>query len=217
MNAYVFLLTSLLLYAPSEMDSLSQERYYWIISIILGLICFGTIILDLRGAMAKLRKKMNNRIRAVIRLRGIVEEDKEKINCLESNVGYLFTLHTEMVEKLFLLYYNKPDVSEDQSGAVSSLYPIVENIVADGRFRESLEYGINLKHDDIMVKFREDFPRLNEWEYDLLLYYMAGFTARTIGLLMKVEPPTVHKRKANLKRKILESGKTNKEKYLKWV
>ncbi|MBD5356392.1 MAG: hypothetical protein HDR88_05225 [Bacteroides sp.] len=211
------ILTGILLDASAMENALAEERYYWITSIILGLVVFGTIILDLKGVIEKMRKRMNNRIKAVIRLRGIVDDNKGKISELQSNLNYLTLLHTEMIEKLFLLYYIRNKEQEIRNEALADSYSIVEKIIADEKFAEKLEYGINLRSDNVMVQFREDLPKLNDWEYELFLYYVAGFTARTIGLLMKVEPPTVHKRKANLKRKISESGCSNREKYLEWV
>lgn len=217
MNMLAIILTGILLDASAMENALAEERYYWITSIILGLVVFGTIILDLKGVIEKMRKRMNNRIKAVIRLRGIVDDNKGKISELQSNLNYLTLLHTEMIEKLFLLYYIRNKEQEIRNEALADSYSIVEKIIADEKFAEKLEYGINLRSDNVMVQFREDLPKLNDWEYELFLYYVAGFTARTIGLLMKVEPPTVHKRKANLKRKISESGCSNREKYLEWV
>ena len=87
-----------------------------------------------------------------------------------------------------------------------------ENASATRRFEEML----NEESNNIMKRFREDFPDLNEETYRLASFVFAGFDNTTLMLLLGKSPANTRSLKNRLKKKIESSESNNKEEFLKY-
>ena len=81
-----------------------------------------------------------------------------------------------------------------------------DNEASQKRFEELL----NKESDNIMNRFRSDFPDLSEKEYRMAGYLFAGFDNSIIGLLLKISPSNVRVMKSRLKSKVESSEAVDK-------
>ena len=70
----------------------------------------------------------------------------------------------------------------------------------------------------IMDHFREDFPSFNEQDYRLFCYYVAGFSTKTISIIVHdMSADAIYMRKSRMKKHILESECPRQETYLEYL
>lgn len=108
---------------------------------------------------------------------------------------------------------NTPDARKKVNDCVTR---IIDSIAADTQRIKELENYANYRHDNIMVKLRSDFPKLNEDYYLTFLFSCLGFSVPTISLLLKKEnqKTTVYNYRKRLKQKFREFNGENKDSYL---
>jgi len=102
----------------------------------------------------------------------------------------------------------------DSTADQKLLYKEVKEIIS--RFENpktltELEEIINRYKNNLMQKFRDDFPSLSNDEYQQACYHYAGFSPKFISLLMHQKYPTIYKRRTRIKEKIMASDSAHKE------
>lgn len=91
---------------------------------------------------------------------------------------------------------------------------VVRNFTGRDENHEEFERVLNKHLDNIMIRFRQDFPHLSRNDYYLASYVFAGIDSSTIGVLMGVEVDALYTRKSRLKSSIVNSSTPNREWYL---
>ena len=107
---------------------------------------------------------------------------------------------------------DKEDIISVYSRIKKHISSLNENASATRRFEEML----NEESNNIMKRFREDFPDLNEETYRLASFVFAGFDNTTLMLLLGKSPANTRSLKNRLKKKIESSESNNKEEFLKY-
>ncbi len=89
----------------------------------------------------------------------------------------------------------------------------IEDLRNDGPTQHEWEELVNAHLDNVMKRFREDFPSASKWDAQILLYHILGFDAGIQATILKVAVSTYYNKKSALKRRIAESSSPNKDEY----
>lgn len=109
-------------------------------------------------------------------------------------------------------YTNKSDSYKSVYDKAASM---VKDINSNKAGQKRFEQKINEAMHGIMKRFREDFPGLNEKDFQFVSYVFAGFDATLIALLLKFPSvPAVYMKKSRIKKMISSNNSVNKHDYL---
>lgn len=85
---------------------------------------------------------------------------------------------------------------------------------SDNRFEKIVDEDMN----GIMTSFRNDFPGFSEQDYRLFCYYVAGFTTKTISIIISgLSADAIYMRKSRMKKIIENSDCLHKDSYLEYL
>lgn len=160
------------------------------------------------------RQKIHKKQQLIDNYAETILELRDLIN---SNASSHSAIINELFEGRFSILNDIGNAIADLSGSVTDqklLYKEVKEIIS--RFENpktltELEQIINRYKNNLMQKFREDFPSLSNDEYQQACYHYAGFSPKFISLLMHQKYPTIYKRRTRIKEKIMASDSAHKE------
>ncbi len=192
-----------------ELSQYKQNRYYYAIILIsaLTLLIITLIITYSRQRIYKKQQLIDNYAETILELR----------DSINSNASSHSAIINELFEGRFSILNDIGNAIADLSGSVTDqklLYKEVKEIIS--RFENpktltELEEIINRYKNNLMQKFRDDFPSLSNDEYQQVCYHYAGFSPKFISLLMHQKYPTIYKRRTRIKEKIMASDSAHKE------
>jgi hypothetical protein len=107
------------------------------------------------------------------------------------------------------IYYDHHDSDRQKSMVFRKLQDTIESLKSDTARIEEMERIVNLYCNDIMVKLKEECPRLSERQKRIALYSFAGFSLRAIALFMESSPVQISKDKYKIKDVIKKSNTLN--------
>lgn len=92
-----------------------------------------------------------------------------------------------------------------------------DNFRSNGVYIKKVEAMANSMLDNIVDRFRNDFPKMREQDVTLMVLSIANFNAPAISLFLDIDPNLVHSRKYKLKVRILNSDSIYKDEYLSYL
>ncbi|MBR3766031.1 MAG: hypothetical protein IKL11_02575 [Muribaculaceae bacterium] len=160
------------------------------------------------------RQKIHKKQQLIDNYAETILELRDSIN---SNASSHSVIINELFEGRFSILNDIGNTFADLSGSITDqklLYKEVKEIIS--RFENpktltELEQIINRYKNNLMQKFRDDFPSLSNDEYQQVCYHYAGFSPKFISLLIHQKYPTIYKRRTRIKEKIMASDSAHKE------
>lgn len=160
------------------------------------------------------RQKIHKKQQLIDNYAETILELRDLIN---SNASSHSVIINELFEGRFSILNDIGNTFADLSGSITDqklLYKEVKEIIS--RFENpktltELEQIINRYKNNLMQKFRDDYPSLSNDEYQQVCYHYAGFSPKFISLLMHQKYPTIYKRRTRIKEKIMASDSAHKE------
>lgn len=160
------------------------------------------------------RQKIHKKQQLIDNYAETILELRDSIN---SNASSHSVIINELFEGRFSILNDIGNTFADLSGSITDqklLYKEVKEIIS--RFENpktltELEQIINRYKNNLMQKFRDDYPSLSNDEYQQVCYHYAGFSPKFISLLMHQKFPTIYKRRTRIKEKIMASDSAYKE------
>ncbi len=111
-----------------------------------------------------------------------------------------------------MLYYHS---TEADNGLYQDLKKTIAKIGLNETGQHSFEKNLNKTFDDVMLHFREDFPKKKPRYYQLVSLLFAGFKPATIVVIIpEYNKHNVEVEKSRLKQMITNSDSQNKDLYL---
>ncbi|MGN0238130.1 MAG: tetratricopeptide repeat protein [Lepagella sp.] len=92
-----------------------------------------------------------------------------------------------------------------------------DNFRGNGDYIKKIEVMANSMLDNIVDRFRNDFPKIREQDVTLMILSIANFNTNATSLFLDIEPNLVHSRKYKLKVRILNSDSIYKDEYLSYL
>ena len=136
------------------------------------------------------------------------------INLKEANIR-LFKDRFTVIDNLCSKYYELSGTEEEKMKKIylNAKKQIIE-LTSNSETIKELEYNVNYFKDNLINKFKQEFPNISKEDYYLYLLWVSGFSTRAISVLTDKNINLTYKRKSRLKELISKSSSPNKELYL---
>lgn len=118
---------------------------------------------------------------------------------------------------LLATYYQKKDASDKIK---LSIYTDIENTMKALCSRESLdeiEQSLNLYHDNIIYRFKADFPSTKKVDMNIFIFSVAGFKPALTATICSLDLDNLYTRRRRLKDKIALSDVKSKSEYIRFL
>ena len=132
----------------------------------------------------------------------LMRKDNSTNDMLNSTIDRLYRSSLDEINELCEIYYEQSDSSRLASKIFAQVESNIERLKSDRKRIEELESAVNISHNDIMTKLREQCPGLSEREMRIALYTYAGFSNRAISLLVGANAETLPKIKYSIRERI---------------
>ncbi len=134
-------------------------------------------------------------------------------NRLRNMVDKLLSERFTLINKFFDEYYENGDSPVGKTAIFNRVEKEIKNLSSKKNLNE-IESLVNETLDDIIFRFRKEFPELSSDDVTFFMLNVAGLSPRAIGLFLKIKLKTVYTKKARLKDRILNSTSTDTEEFL---
>lgn len=108
----------------------------------------------------------------------------------------------EMLDRISKTYYEMGDVITPKNKLLRTVVSIIDDIKSAKSGLKEMEDFINLNLDNLIKNFKEDFPTLKDYEYNLYMFLILGFSFRSISVFQDVSLENLYNRKSSLIKKI---------------
>lgn len=197
--------------AKDEMIRL--ERTIFVFVVIFVVLITLTISLALKMQLAKQKINSDSIILLANNLTEKIRLQADQNMAIKDSLHELLRNRLNDINELCLTYYEYKGTVKEQKKISDKVKLQIEEFGKEGSIQELAKH-INKYTDNIIDKFYAEFPDLKENEYRLYLYSVAGFSAKTISLLIDEKIEVVYNRKSRLKAKIKNSLSPLKDEFI---
>jgi len=118
-----------------------------------------------------------------------------------------------VIDELGSTYYERQGANE-QRAIYNKVKELFRSYASDAKSKQEIENAVNMCHDNVISRLREELPHLKESEIDLLCYIFAGFSLRVISVFTGDTLNYIAVKKSRLKTKIKDSDAPSKTLFL---
>lgn len=174
-----------------------------IVVVFIMIMALSYIIISLR--LKAQRKEIENNMLLASNLRNMLKVKETETNSLQEVINNLFEQRFATIDKLSSDYYEYQGTANEKQKIYTNVMKLVSGLGSDKKTIKELETFINTYKDNLMTRFREEFPDMKESDCILYLYAVAGFSSRAISIFIGEKLEVVYNRKSRLKQKINRS------------
>lgn len=177
-----------------------------------AVVCLALLFVLLSALLCIHFKKQKRQMLDVIENSSCLQQDlkmkQDEADELRRSVDALFSGRFAYIEQICTSYYECHGTSRELKRIYSEAISSIDELRADSATLKKLEDYINAYKDNAAARFKVSFPAAKPADVILFMYIVAGFSARTISVLLGEELPVVYNRKSRLKAKIgsLQTG-----------
>lgn len=173
----------------------------------------GGILLRKRNQLLRLEHE-NDLLRIRAMQDNLFESDSRNKD-MSAKITELFHTRFKLIDGLAATYFECIDTGQEQKRIYADVKSSLSNFSSEEATRELAEI-VNGYNDNLMDKFRTDFPKLPVSQYRLVLYLFCGFSLPSISIFTGTELRNVYVYKSRLKSTISKSDSPMKAKYLEY-
>lgn len=129
-------------------------------------------------------------------------------------VQQLFKDKFELLDHLGSTYYERQNTPAEQEAIYNEVKKAIQDLGENPQTKSELERIVNACKQNIIQKFREQFPKTKETDVDLLCYLSAGFSYRAISIFTQEKIENIYNRKSRLKSRIADSEAIDKDLFI---
>lgn len=129
-------------------------------------------------------------------------------------INSLFEQRFATIDKLSSAYYEYQSSANEKQKIYTEVMKLVNGLGSDKNMIKELESFINIYKDNLLVRFKNEFPDIKDSDYTLYLYLVAGFSSRAISIFIGENIDVVYNRKSRLKQRINKNNSMYKEEFL---
>ncbi len=178
-----------------------------IVVVFVMIMALSYIIISLR--LKAQRKEIENNMLLASNLRNMLKVKETETNSMQEVINNLFEQRFATIDKLSSDYYEYQGTANEKQKIYTNVMKLVSGLGSDKKTIKELENFINTYKDNLMIRFREEFPDMKESDCILYLYAVAGFSSRAISIFIREKLEVVYNRKSRLKQKINRSTSPN--------
>ncbi|MDE5876006.1 MAG: hypothetical protein K2H47_00645 [Muribaculaceae bacterium] len=182
------------------------------VTVIIALVALG-VYLYLRKRNQLLRLQHENDVLQIRTLQNNLFENDNHQKAVSSKISELFQSRFNLIDSLAMSYFECRETGQEQK----RIYNEVKNSINSFSSEEAthkLEDIVNGYNDNLMEKFKEDFPKLSQAQYRLALYLFCGFSLPSVSIFTGSELRNIYVYKSRLKSTINKSDSPRKDEYL---
>lgn len=120
----------------------------------------------------------------------------------------------DLLERLCEQYYVYEGTENLQAKILKEVKSVIEGLRKDPKATDGLELMLNRNHEDIVVRLREQMPKLKAEDIRLFIFAASGFSSTTISTILEKDKGIVYNRIWRLKGRISASDAPDKEDFL---
>lgn len=132
---------------------------------------------------------------------------------IEATLGTQYRLLDSLASK----YYEIKGDAFEKKKMYDEILKIFESIRSDRNTIESFERIINQRLDNLMVKFRRDYPKMSESDIVLFIFSVLDFSSKSISVFLDIPVSRLYNRRFSLKNKISENVSSDVNYYLRFL
>ena len=144
-------------------------------------------------------------------LKSVITELKEN-NRTELTV--LFNNQYYELNNLLDAYYEHADSPRQQTIIYKRLQETILSLKSDSKRINEIEKYVNIQHNNLMQRLRNQCPQLSDRDFRIILYSYAGLSLRAISIFLDSKPETLSKAKYRIKNKIKDSGAIDADEFI---
>lgn len=168
--------------------------------------CLALLLVLLATVLCIHFKRQKSQMLAVIENSSCLQQDlrqkQDEADELRKSVDALFSGRFAYIEQICTSYYECHGTSRELKRIYSEAISSIDELRADSATLKKLEDYINTYKENAVARFKASFPDAKPADVSLFMYIVAGFSARTISVLLGEELPVVYNRKSRLKAKV---------------
>ncbi len=189
----------------------SLSIFIAILAIITGVATY----LFLKKRNHLLRLEHENDILKIGRLQDNLFKSDRRNNDIAAKISDLFKSRFNLIGNLAATYFECKDTGQEQKRIYSEVEKALSNFGSKEAVKELTEI-VNGYKDNLMERFKTDFPNISQSQYKLALYLFCGFSLPAISIFLNTELRNLYVYKSRLKSYLSKSVSSRKSEYLQY-
>lgn len=202
-------------------DLTTQAKTRQIVMIVLcfaALLIIIIILLTFRFRIERLKTEISRYESASLAIKRHIAEmetEQDKIHKLRNEYIAMYQSHFKEIGILCENVVNADNPEAIYRKTCEKLNSLVQSITGDTKGQMRFEERLNKTMGNVMLNFRQDFPKYSENDYRFVCCTFAGFDACTLSVIFKIKSTqAVHSKKYRIKHNIEASQSPHKDEYL---
>lgn len=171
------------------------------------------ILLLFRKRNCMLRLEHENDVLRIQSLQNNLFESDSRNKKMNSRISELFQSRFKLLDGLAATYFECRDTGQEQKRIYADVRDALNNFSSPEAMQELTDI-LNGYHDNIVDRFKADFPKLSASQTRLALYLFCGFSLPSISIFTGTELRNLYVYKSRLKSAISKSNSPGKAEYL---
>ncbi len=129
-------------------------------------------------------------------------------------------LESDRLNALSILceYYSSTNLKEStKTQTAEKVLAFINRVASDPNLNSDLEAKVDRDYDNLMQRFRQQMPNLNEKDYRIFVWGVLRISTSTIHYLWKMNCNTFYSLRRRLREKIIDSNLADASKFLKYL
>lgn len=190
-----------------------QNSYWLTLSVLLCSLLLFTFIQTKRN-ITKKEQKMEKVLSLLDEGKKSIRNQQKEINKLEKRNTILFEQKLTTLDGLLTSYFNGKNTYNQKNAIYKQVQSIIKGFCNDDKSFYEIENLINQKYDNILDRIKLDFPTIKEIDYKYFCFTFAGFSSRSISLLLDESIENIYQKRSRWKSRIEMIDSQNKNLYL---
>ncbi len=152
-------------------------------------------------------------------IKSTVQENltNERNRNMEDHVAELFENQYRLLDKLCNTYYETHGSNRDRDAVYTMVKSEMNKFVKDTKSIKELENIVDIYKGNIMTLARQELVSLSEQDFRLLLFWLVGFSAKTISVFTGDSTGNIYVKKSRLKNTLSYLGTPVSLKLLEYI
>lgn len=186
-----------------------------VLAVIITIVVAASLLLYFwkRNQLLKVRHEND-----VLRIRALSDnlfESDSRHKATSSKISELFQSRFHLIDELAVSWFECKETVSEQKRIYNKVKESI-NSFSSAEATQEIEDVVNSCNDNLMTRFREDFPKLSNAQYRLALYLFCGLSLQSISVFTGTELRNIYVYKSRLKGVITKSDCVRKEEYLSY-
>lgn len=179
-----------------ERAQIDKMRLICVIAVLVLIIA--TILLYARYLYVKRSRDIANYISVIAELEQSLKTATSNESSMIKSVDFI------ELNKICEIYYQYGNTTHISGKVVAAVNKSIDSLKNDEECLKNLENIVNSQHDNLLLDIREQCPKINNKEYRYIIYYLHGFSTRSIAMLLDIDTNALARLKYKVKVKLRE-------------